>query len=245
MFGPLRLGSRILIGGLVFVLPACAFAQRHAMASRPAAVSTSRATAPAVSSTSMAPRSASSQSVVIAAARAQAARGLRVVNVPIVPGSTNAVPGLGFDIPHFFAVHPDAARRLRRRGVVGTGIFPFLDSGFLVSVEPMVVQAQPIIVQQPVIIQQVAEREDAAESSGGTAAASEEPAAKLASASMDYVFVRRDGRVFFAVAFMRENDHVEYITPEGNHRSVALNALDLEATQRFNEERGLTFRLPA
>ncbi|HVS74710.1 MAG TPA: hypothetical protein VHE23_04730 [Candidatus Acidoferrales bacterium] len=196
----------------------------------------------------MAPRSASSQSVVIAAARAQAARGLRVVNVPVSPVSTIAVPGLGFDIPHFFAVHPDAARRLRRRGVLGASVFPFLDSGFIVSVEPMVVQAQPIIVQQPVIIQQVpqvAEREDAAENSGGSAAASEEPAAKRASASMDYVFVRRDGRVFFAVAFMRENDHVEYITPEGNHRSVALNALDLEATQRFNEERGLTFRLPA
>jgi hypothetical protein len=241
MFGPLRLGSRVLISSLVFVFPACTFAQRHAMASGPAAVSASRAAAPAVSSASMAPRSASSQSVVIAAARAQAARGLRVVNVPVSPVSTNAVPGLGFDIPHFFAVHPNAARRLRRRGALGAGIFPFLDSGFIVPVEPIIVQ-QPVIIQQ---VPQVAEREDAAESSGGSAATPEEPAAKRASASMDYVFVRRDGRVFFAVAFMRENDHVEYITPEGNHRSVALTALDLEATQRFNEERGLTFRLPA
>jgi hypothetical protein len=114
--------------------------------------------------------------------------------------------------------------------------------------EPVVVQAQPIIIQQPVIIQQVpqvAEPEDTPEGSARTTVAPEERAAKQARASMDYVFVRRDGGVFFAVAFLRESDHLEYITPEGSHRSVALSALDLEATQRFNEERGLTFHLPA
>jgi hypothetical protein len=183
--------------------------------------------------------------VIVLRSSQPAGRNVRIVNIPNFP--TAGVPGLGFDFVHFFAVHPQLANA-RFRGVVGTGFFPFIDSGFIVPIEPMVVQAQPIIVQQPIIIQQVpqvAEPEDAPEGSAKTSVAPEARAAKQAQSSIDYVFVRRDGGVFFAVAFMRENDHLEYITPEGSHRSVVLSSLDLEATQRFNEERGLTFHLPA
>jgi hypothetical protein len=54
--------------------------------------------------------------------------------------------------------------------------------------------------------------------------------------------VRRDGTVFFAVAYAWENGTLRYVTSEGLRRSVAHETLDLSATQQFNEQRGLNFR---
>jgi MFS superfamily sulfate permease-like transporter len=63
--------------------------------------------------------------------------------------------------------------------------------------------------------------------------------------SEQYVFVRRDGTLFFAVAYSWENQTLRYITQEGQRRSVTREALDLAATQQFNEQRGLNFLSPA
>jgi hypothetical protein len=75
-----------------------------------------------------------------------------------------------------------------------------------------------------------------------------EPAPKqVASAPQDvaqYVFVRRDGTLIFGVAYSWEKGMLWYVTAEGLRRSVAGNALDLDATQQFNEQRGLSFRSP-
>jgi len=60
----------------------------------------------------------------------------------------------------------------------------------------------------------------------------------------EFVFVRRDGTVFFAVAYAWENGALRYVTPEGLRRIVARDALDLAATQQFNEQRGLFFQSP-
>jgi hypothetical protein len=57
--------------------------------------------------------------------------------------------------------------------------------------------------------------------------------------------VRRDGTVFFAVGYAWENGTLHYVTREGLRRNVARDSLDLNATQQFNEQRGLNFRLPA
>ena len=59
-----------------------------------------------------------------------------------------------------------------------------------------------------------------------------------------YVFVRRDGTVFFASAYAWENGTLRYITNEGLRRTVTADKLDLDATQQFNEQRGLTFHSP-
>lgn len=59
-----------------------------------------------------------------------------------------------------------------------------------------------------------------------------------------YVFVRRDGTVFFATAYAWENGTLRYITAEGLRRTLTADELDLDATQQFNEQRGLTFRSP-
>jgi hypothetical protein len=60
----------------------------------------------------------------------------------------------------------------------------------------------------------------------------------------EFVFVQRDGGTLFAVAYTTWNGKIQYVTKEGLRRTVALDSLDLEATQKFNEERGNTINLP-
>src|SRR5882762_4297990 len=60
-----------------------------------------------------------------------------------------------------------------------------------------------------------------------------------------YVFVRRDGSLVFAVAYTWESGTLRYITPDGLRRTIGRDALDIEATQQFNEQRGVNFRAPA
>ena len=61
----------------------------------------------------------------------------------------------------------------------------------------------------------------------------------------EFVFVRRDGTVFFAVAYSWEKGTLRYINSQGLRHTVTQDALDLDATKQFNEQRGLNFRLPA
>ena len=61
----------------------------------------------------------------------------------------------------------------------------------------------------------------------------------------EYVFVRQDGSLIFAVAYSLINDRLQYVTAEGLRRTIPLNTLDLSATQQFNEQRGVSIRLPA
>ena len=79
----------------------------------------------------------------------------------------------------------------------------------------------------------------------GPAAAETAGAAPTATDSDQFVFVRRDGTVFFAVAYSWEKGTLRYITNEGLRKTVTRDALDLDATRQFNEQRGLNFRLPA
>lgn len=61
----------------------------------------------------------------------------------------------------------------------------------------------------------------------------------------EYVFVKRDGTKIFAVAYAFAKDKLQYVTKEGLRRSIPLDALDLPATQKSNEERGNTINFPA
>src|SRR5258708_7678237 len=60
----------------------------------------------------------------------------------------------------------------------------------------------------------------------------------------EFVFVRRDGTVFFAVAYAWERGTLRYITSQGLRRTVKQDALDLDATRQFKEQRGLNFGSP-
>jgi hypothetical protein len=60
----------------------------------------------------------------------------------------------------------------------------------------------------------------------------------------DFVFVKRDGTKIFAVGYSLSKDNLQYVTKEGLRRTIPLNALDFDATQKSNEERGNTVNLP-
>jgi hypothetical protein len=164
------------------------------------------------------------------------------------------VPGLGFD-----AVHVAATRgnRSGRDGRDGQGrrndfgvLFPFFDGGgYYVPTGPGIVGDS----------QGDGQGADDAEDQGPgpddrpydqtpRAGSVNRPPVEQPGPQIDvpeYVFVRRDGTVFFAVAYSWDQGSLRYISSEGTRRSVSRDTLDLKATQQFNEERGLTFRSPA
>ncbi|MGC1619176.1 MAG: hypothetical protein WA765_11875 [Candidatus Acidiferrum sp.] len=165
------------------------------------------------------------------------------------------VPGLGFDYAHVAGVHPngpDGRGRGRglNRGFVGA-YFPFYGGGYYWPIFPDDVddqqasaappeEAQPADTGEPVA-EQVAENEAPVRPSHDYVPSKPAPPQD----TDEYVFVRRDGTLFFAAAFAWENGTLRYITREGLRRTLPLDQLDLNATQQFNQQRGLNFRLPA
>lgn len=155
----------------------------------------------------------------------------------------NPVPGFGFDYTHFFAVHPNAGRHHFRRD--SGFVIPFIDGGFYLPV-PMYADQAPAAPQT----------EDS--EAGNQPAPSEQNSARdndryfrdrmrsepLPPEQPEYVFVRQDGSLIFAVAYSLINDRLQYVTAEGLRRTIPLNTLDFAATQQFNEQRGVSIRLP-
>ncbi len=153
------------------------------------------------------------------------------------------MPGLGFDEVHLAATRGRSG--IHRHGRFSSGFFPF-GGGFLFP-PTVVIEQAPANEAQP---EEVAEPESP-ESTRRVRPREAAPAyptqteAGPQRESEQYVFVRRDGTLLFAVAYSWDNQTLRYITQEGLRRSVTREALDLAATQQFNEQRGLNFILPA
>ena len=60
----------------------------------------------------------------------------------------------------------------------------------------------------------------------------------------EYVFVKRDGTRVFAVAYSLLKDKIQYVTKEGLRRTLVLDSLDFDETEKSNEDRGNTVNLP-
>jgi hypothetical protein len=161
------------------------------------------------------------------------------------------VPGLGFDAVHVAAtrgnragVGRDRDRDRGRRNEFGV-LFPFFDGGgYYVPTGP------DISGDVPGDGQAVDDAEDQGPDDRpyDRPRSVNRPPMEQPGPQPDvpeYVFVRRDGTVFFAVAYSWDQGSLRYISSEGTRRSVSRDTLDLKATQQFNEERGLTFRSPA
>lgn len=56
----------------------------------------------------------------------------------------------------------------------------------------------------------------------------------------NFIFVRRDGRILFASIFSVVGSQLQYVSPEGIRRSLAMSDIDTDATQQMNEARGTT-----
>jgi len=256
---------RILLAGFAVLLPSIAQAQNrgmmpavsHAMPAAPRPLV--RATQPVVAHAATGQRLVMRTGVTHSRATTPTARSIQrpagtqrrrldSEDRVMTPGCSS-VPGLGFDVPHLAATcGPDA---------VGAGghqrqsplFFPFFDGGFFLPGAPAVVEepAAGEAQQSEDAEAEVPERGRRVRVSRETPApaAVVEPEKTPIRETEQYVFVRRDGTVFFAVAYAWENGALRYVTSEGLRRSVARDALDLDATQQFNEQRGLNFRLPA
>jgi hypothetical protein len=252
----------ILLAGLVAILPSVVQAQGRGMMQ------------PAAHSISAAPRAVTRAPQPVGAPIARGARVVgrngtarlrttapagRITQRPIFgrrrfddrgirPGCSTA-PGLGFDEVHLAATCGPGAVGGRGLGTQFPFFFPFFDGGFFLSGSPAVDEAAAPEAQPSEDTENDVPQRNRRVRVSQPAELATERATEAASATPgetdEYVFVRRDGTVFFAVAYAWENGALRYVTSEGLRRSVAREALDLDATQQFNEQRGLNFRLPA
>ena len=161
--------------------------------------------------------------------------------------SFNDVPGLGFDFPHLAAI---SGGRHHHRFDGFFGGFPFFDSGFLFGSPSVIIEQTPPAEAQP-------QAEDAI--AGDAVEPARRPTRPYYEVNLNpapapsapqpeeeqYVFVRRDGGLLFAVAYSWDDSMLRYITPDGIRRSITREALDLQATEQFNEQRGVNFHAPA
>jgi hypothetical protein len=249
-----------IVVGCMLVLPAITLAQRAGsggmrgagaavVASGPAAVGTVHmaGNAPHVAMAAGAGRDAGATRRVVRRVRTggivnrNVSTASRLNNLPVF-SADSSVPGLGFDYPHLAAVNP--ARGRLRSGFGQGGAFGF--GGFLMS--PEIIVENPQAVEEA---QQSAEEEGPANVVADGRDAQREyfprtsPAPEPPRDDSEYVFVRRDGGLLFAVGYSWENGTLRYVTREGVRKSVTQDLLDMDATQQFNEQRGLNFRVPA
>ena len=99
-------------------------------------------------------------------------------------------------------------------------------------------QPQIIVIQQPVPAQQSA---DSGSDAGNLSASVPAPQADAPIRDVgDFILVRRDGRILFASVFSVVGAQLQYVTPEGIRRTLAMSDLDADATQQMNEARGTT-----
>jgi hypothetical protein len=176
-------------------------------------------------------------------------------NITVASGATNLrvfstamnVPGLGFDFPHLAAVSPHQGRG--RFGNRQNTPFGFGD-GFLLS-SPGIVVDNPQAVEEA---QQAAPDDNGVGGPAGIDGPRDPqyayvpratPAPEPPADASEYVFVRRDGGLLFAVAYSWDNGTLRYVTRDGVRKTVTQDSLDMDATQQFNEQRGLSFRVPA
>jgi hypothetical protein len=152
-------------------------------------------------------------------------------------------PGLGFDYSHFFAVHPAC-----NHVAFGGAVLPFVGGGSFYVPMPYYSEAAP----EQEVAENAPARHEPSQTSDQPAETTEEPAAPAPRQPAytplkpvsEFVFVKRDGTRILAVAYSMMNDKIQYVTKEGLRRTVTLDALDFDATEKSNEELGNTINLP-
>jgi hypothetical protein len=155
-------------------------------------------------------------------------------------------PGFGFDYVHYAAVHPQQDHQHFDGAIVpfiGGGIY-LPTGGYYSNSEPPQEAAEDSQEVEPQ--QQAAEQAEMVpvQQSPASAQARTRPY-PVPRTSSEYIFVRRDGSVFFAVAYSWQNGNLQYVTQDGFKKMASESTLDLDATSQFNEQRGLVFRSPA
>ncbi len=177
-----------------------------------------------------------------------------LLSLDVLPIRAFPVPGLGFDFAHLAALNRNfkvsdfsvlsTVQRLALTQPL-TPIVPFAVPFFSAPTQVIVVPPPPVVVVQQASVpaepvEVVARARPVERRESPEASRSPEPLDVS-----EFVLVRRDGRLVFAVAFSTQGDLLTYVTREGVRRSLPLVELDIETTRRMNEERGTTIHLPA
>jgi hypothetical protein len=156
----------------------------------------------------------------------------------------NTAPGLGFDEAHLIAVCGPGAG-FRGNGFASGYYFPFYDGGFYMPGTAAADDAYAAADNSEDVgdtdVRESARRYRAPQAQPAAVVSTDVPTYEN---NEQYVFVRRDGTLFFAVAYSWEKGTLRYITSQGSRQTVKQDALDLDATRQFNEQRGLNFQLP-
>ena len=163
-------------------------------------------------------------------------------------------PGLGFDFTHLAAVSRGAgvralidpvtqqelalARAIRRESPGGFVTFP----GFFPSSQPIIVE--PSIVVVPQAVPADGQAPDRGRAQEAEARSAPPPVVEPAHEAGEFVIVRQNGGLLFAVAFTQGADRITYVTKEGIRRGLAMADIDVDATVRMNEERGTPLQFP-
>lgn len=118
------------------------------------------------------------------------------------------------------------------------GFFPIF-GGF--GETPMVIESPPpqVVVIEPPAPAAAAPSEVEREVVPQAAAPAETPLPELG----QFLLVRRDGGVIDSVAFSVQGARVIYITEDGGRHAIAIDQIDLEATEERNAERGTILHL--
>jgi hypothetical protein len=157
------------------------------------------------------------------------------------------VPGLGFDAVHFAATHPNASHH-RHHG--SNFLIPLYGGEYyypypVTNENPAQASSQTSDDQDEDLVSEDRPRRHRATEAAPVQTPAPEQAVGSPRNSDEYIFVRRDGSVFFAVAYSWDRKTLRYITQQGLRQSLSSDSLDLDATHQFNEQRGLAFRPPA
>ena len=252
---------QIILAGLVAVLPAGLQAQGrgamppvfHAAAIAPPAVATAShggtatvGSGPRAVVRGGAPRPRTGTSVVRGTRRTGAPTHFTNSQFGMRTNCTSA-PGLGFDEAHLAATCGPGPHGIRGGAFASPFYVPFYEGGFYVpgvaapvEENSMADTGQPEVMESENRDRGRRYRASETQTAPPVEAASAEPAD-----NDEFVFVRRDGTVFFAVAYSWEKGTLRYVTSQGLRHTVTQDALDLDATRQFNEQRGLNFRSPA
>src|SRR6266436_7041305 len=124
----------------------------------------------------------------------------------------SSAPGLGFDAVHQAATCGSGTMGLRGRGFQEPFFFPIFDGGFSVPSSPVAAEdGSAVEAQQPESTDAEVRETDRRYRTPQPVPAAE-TASSAASNNEEFVFVRRDGTVFFAVAYAWEKGTLRYIT---------------------------------
>jgi hypothetical protein len=151
-------------------------------------------------------------------------------------------PGFGYNYNQVVSTHPNWGACNAMTGV----ILPFFGGAIYV---PVAYDAEAATGEQAQEIASNDPQDSTGQASAEEPAASSSPSSRSLSSSYveplaDYVFIEHDGTTFYAVAYTSAADKLQYVTEDGQRRSVALDLIDFTATQKSNEARGNTIYLP-